>query len=136
MDVKTQILVDELTNDPLTRGYSGMTNAQVVSSLNTVDRSRNKTSLSGDEIFQATDPTQYGALTDTQKSQWLAFCGRDSLDPFATANVTVVTEIFGGGSTTVTNLNSLRTESVSRGEEIGFGKVREGDVQDARRFVV
>lgn len=133
--VQMQALIDELTNDPLTRGYSGMTNQQVADSLNSNtggnERSQDKTSLSGDEIFQATDSTQFAGLTDAQKSQWLAFCGRDSIDPFASANVTFVQNLFSGGAT-VTNLNALRVEDISRAQELSLGTVKEGDVEDAR----
>jgi hypothetical protein len=75
---------------------------------------RNKTSLSGDELFNAADTGEQNALTDAQKSQWLALCGRDSIDPFGAANVALVVQLFGGGSATVTALNVLRVESVTR----------------------
>ena len=34
----TKTLADEVANDPLVRGYSGMTDQQIADSLNTVDR--------------------------------------------------------------------------------------------------
>jgi hypothetical protein len=126
------IIRDEITNDPLGRGYSGMDDAAVAVDLNTVYRTINKSSLSGDELFAATDSTEFAALTDHQESLWVAFCGRSSVDPFGSSNVAFVQYIFGGGSTTVSNLNSLRTQSVSRGAELGVGSVRPGDVLQAR----
>ena len=46
------ILEDELNNDPLARGYSGMSDTQVLDSLNnTIDQNRNKTSMSGREVM-------------------------------------------------------------------------------------
>lgn len=125
-------LVDELVNDPLPRGYASMDFATMKTSLTTVDRTRNKTSLSGDEVFNAADPTEYNGLSDAAKSQFIAFCGRDAIDPFAANNVALMTNMFGGGSTTVTNLQTLRTESVSRAQEIGAGECTDGALEQAR----
>lgn len=124
----------EIDGDPLTRGYSGMNDDQVVADINTVYRTRNKSSLSGDEMFQATDGSEFTALTEHKEQSWLAFCGRDSIDPFGAANVAFATYIFGGGSTTLSNLNTIRTEDVSRADELGIGRVRVGNVTEARAF--
>jgi hypothetical protein len=131
-------LKNEIDIDPLTRGYSGLTDQQVADDMNSVYRTRNRDSMTGDEIFQATDPTEYNALdtgsgnTADNQGHWLAFCGRDSIDPFATANVQLVTSIFGGASTTVSNLQTARLENVSRAVELGLGTIKAGHVQDAR----
>jgi hypothetical protein len=100
-------LETEVQTDPLGRGYSGMTDAQVVTDLNTVYRTRNTPNLSGDEVFAATEPTEFNALDDGSgtladvKNQWISFCARDNIDAFVTANEQFVIDIFGGGSTTV-----------------------------------
>jgi hypothetical protein len=122
----------EIDADPLTRGYAGMSDAAVAADINTAYRERNRTSMSGDEIFNAAVPADYNALTDAQKDQFLSFCGRDSIDPFAANNVGLITNIFGGGSGTVTALQTVRVESISRGIELGIGTVKEGQVQRAR----
>ena len=134
------ILKDELLNDPLARGYSGMTDAQVADDLNTAYRSRNRTSMTGDEIAQQADPTEYAALDDGSanntpdtKGHWLALCGRETIDPIAAANVQLVTAIFGGGSVTVTNLQAARVEPITRAQELGLGIVKPGHVEEARR---
>jgi hypothetical protein len=89
---------------------------------------QNKTSLSGDVLFNTADVTEQNALTDAQKSQWLALCGRDSIDPFGAANVALVTQLFGGGSATITALNALRTEQVPRYQDAGVGYLRIGEI--------
>ncbi len=99
-------------------GYGTATDADVLSWLQESVQ-KNKDSMTGDEIFQATDAAQWDGLTDSQKNQWLAFCGRDSIDPFGAANVALVTAIFGGGSATVTALQALRQETVTRFEKDG-----------------
>ena len=118
-------LKDELANDPLVRGYSGMTDQQAADDLNTSYRSRNRASMSGDEIAQAADPAEFDALDDGSanntpdtKGHWLALCGREAIDPFATANVELVNSIFGNPSTTRTNLIAARVESITRAEEL------------------
>lgn len=126
------ILSNEITNDPLSRNYAAMNDIEVAASLNTENRTVNKTTMSGDEVFQATDSAEWGLLLEPAKSQWLAFCGRDSIDPYGAANVAFVQTVFGGGSATVTNLQALRVQTVSRAAELGLGTVTENNVFKAR----
>ncbi len=133
------VLKDELLIDPLGRGYSGMSNQAAADDLNTSYRTRNRTSMSGDEIAQAADSTEYNALDDGSvnntsdtKSHWLAFCARTEIDPFATANVELVISIFGNPSVSRTNLIAARIESITRGTELGLGSVNSRDVGYAR----
>ena len=126
-------LKDELINDPLVRGYAAMTDEEAAADLNTVYRTRNRTSMTGDELFQQTDSEEWSGLTEAKQSQWLAFCGRDSIDPFASANVALVQDIFGFGAGTLIALNAARLESISRADELGLGEVKIGHVQEARR---
>ena len=106
--------------------------ATAATQLNAVNRTRNLTSLTGDVMFGATDDTEFAGLTDLKKQLWVSFCGRDSIDPFGSANVAFVTWIFGGGSGTITTLATLRKEDLSRAAELGFGFIYPGHVQDAR----
>ncbi len=147
-------LKDELANDELVWGYNGpgvfnagpgpMTDQQAADVLNTVHsspdtRTRNRTSMTGDEIFQATDPGEFNGLTSgsgnssDDQGHWLAFCGRETIDPFATANVQLVIAIFGNPSTTLTNLTAARVESITRAVELSLPFVKPGHVEFARR---
>ena len=119
------VLKDELTNDPLVRGYAGMTDEEAADDLNTSYRTRNRTSMTGDEIAQAADPAEQDALdngaannTADVLSHWLALCARTTVDPFATANVQLVISIFGVGSTSVSNLQAARVENITRAQEL------------------
>lgn len=150
-------LKNELTTDELGWGYNGpgvfnagpgpMTDQEVADILNTVHpspdtRTRNRTSMTGDELFQATDPAEFVALptgsgnTADDQGHWLAFCGRAEIAPFATANVQLVIAIFGVSSATVVNLNAARVESITRAVELGLpllkGKLLVGYVTAAR----
>lgn len=120
-DLKT-----ELIDDPETRGYASMTDQEAADDLNMSYRTRNRTSMSGDEIAQQADPTEFNALDDGSanntadvKSHWLALCARGSVDPFATANAQLVIAIFGAASTSVANLQAARVESITRAQELG-----------------
>lgn len=124
------ILSDELANDPEVIGYATMSDLEAAQSLNAVNREVNKTSMTGSEILSQAEASEYAALTEAKKAQWLALCGVDSIDPFGSA-VQVVIDIWGAGSATITNLQASRKQSLSRAQELGF-QVREGDVTNAR----
>lgn len=126
------ILETEIQTDPLARGYAGMTNQGVADSLNVEDRTRIRSAMSGDELFGQTDTAEFLALTDANKQMWVSFCARDSIDPASTANIDFVKYIFGNVSDTVAALAAARVETISRGVEIGAGRVGEGDVWDVR----
>lgn len=114
-----QKLAIEIINDPINKNYSTMTNQEVADSMNAKTRTKNRTSLSGDEMFTATDTTEFQWLTDTKRNQWLSFTSK-SADPFAQANIDFVQYIFGAGSQTISNLSALRTYNISRAEELGL----------------
>lgn len=62
-----RILEDEIAKDPLGRGYSAMTDLQLLDSLNTADRGRNRTSMTGREVKAAVDaaaPPRRGPFSD------------------------------------------------------------------------
>lgn len=112
---------DELLSDPLVRGYSGMTDQQAADDLNTSYRTRNRTSMTGDEVFSSLESqTVWDSKTADQRLEFLALCGRDSIDPFGQANVDVVVSIFGPPSSgnTTDNLQTARVESITRAEEL------------------
>jgi len=124
-------LWQELDNDPLGRGYSGMSNAEAAADLNTEYRTQHKATLTSDEMFTKTDATEFSNLTDHKQDLWVGFCGHD-IDPWDSVNVSFVKWIFGNQSTTVSNLGGARTDSISRAAELGLGTVKPGHVQNAR----
>lgn len=123
----------ELDTDSLVRGYAGMTDEQVTVDLNTVYRTKVKSSVSGAQAFQVTDSGEFDALSDAARSEWLSLCAIESVDPAnGTPAAGTATRLFGGGSVTVAALNDFRTDDVSRAVELGVGSVTIGDVQNAR----
>ena len=124
-------LCDEITNDPLARGYATMSAEQVVADLETEYRTRNRTSMSGQEIWELTVFTDFSALTETQQTQWLTLTSNDSLNPFGNS-VELAKSLFGVGSATITALANARIEHISWADELNFGKVRVGHVQECQ----
>ena len=126
------ILADELTNDPLSRGYAGMTNEEVVNSLrNVFDRSRIRARMDSSEVFQAVDITEFNTLTDTQQRNVMAILSFGSVNPDGREKDYFV-NVFGAGSDTITALNTARVESINRATELGIPNVYIGDVEAVR----
>lgn len=121
----------ELTGDPLTRGYAGMTDAQAATNLNAVNRTRNKTSLTGSQVLNAVDKTEFNALVAANKQLVWDILHLGDLNPFG-IEADLMTDVFGGGSTTIAALAVLRVEAISRAVELGLGVVKVGHVQMAR----
>ena len=78
-------LREEIQNDPLSRGYAGMTDQQIADDLNSKYRSKNKTGVSGKDISDAINSAEYSALSDAQKDRIINFTQRQSVDPFGFA---------------------------------------------------
>jgi len=115
---------------PVTGTYSLDSTVAAVQ-LNEVNRTKNRASVSGDEMFSATDSVEFAGLSAENRLLWVSFCGRSRIDPFSEANVGFVVWIFGNNDTTAA-LNVLRRRDVSRAEELGFRRTTPGAVEYAR----
>ena len=115
------------------RNYSGMTSAQILTDLQIINRTRDKTSLSPSEIYQNIDQTEWNALSASDQDEiWNILHLGDPLNPFG-REATRFIAIFGGGSTTITALQALRLDNISRLQEIGIGgTVTEHQINQAR----
>lgn len=125
------ILRNELSGDPLTRGYAGMTNEAAAVDLNTAYRTQNRTSMTGSEVLNAIVETAYNALTDAKKDRVWQVLHLGELNPFG-VEADLLIDIFGAGSATILALQVARVESISRADELGLTRVREGTVGQAR----
>lgn len=108
------------------------TDQQICDDLNAATIQRVLPSLSGDEVFQQTDKAEFGGLNDTKRQLWLAFCGRETIDPKDGANIDFVKWVFGDESQTVTNLAAARTETVSWATSEGYPFLYRGHLENAR----
>lgn len=128
-----------LAGHPVTGPYDA-DNQIAADQLNAVNRTRNRDVMTGDEVFEATDQTEFQSLPNGQGNNpdsyghWLIFCARNELNPFSTSNVNFVTDLFSAGSNTLANLNNLRREDISRATELGFPFMESGTVARARTF--
>jgi len=122
----------EIVADPLGRGYTGMTDAKVVDSLNVIDRTRDRTVVPAHEVFEALDFGELKALTVDSRQIVLGLLAMGDMNLKGPNLRAAFGTIFGAGPTTRANLVALQTEPVSRAEELEIGFVRPGDVARAR----
>jgi hypothetical protein len=131
MDI-VKVVKEEITTDPLARGYASMTDEEVLADGHSKYRERNKSSLTGSEVTNAVDVTEFNALTSEQEQRFWNVVGISVLNPFGVES-TILTNIFGAGSATIIALIALRKESISRFQELGVPGVKLGHIQEARR---
>ena len=99
--------------------------------LNAVNRTTNKSSMTGSEVYNAIDSTEWLALTDSHKQEIWDILHLGDINPFG-LEATRFSAIFGSGSGTVTALKVARKNDVSRAVELGLGFIKLGHVQMAR----
>ena len=126
-------LQNERTNDPLSRGYSGMTDVQFLSSITTENRVIARTLLNAGEIFEQIDAAEFTALSAASKGRVDRVLGLGANIIVGPGNnhqaVQELIAAFGGASATLTNLAALRDELKSRAVELGLPNPNLGDVQ-------
>lgn len=120
-DQQWAALVSEIQSDPLARGYAGMSDAQVLASLNTVDRD-NWQALTGSEIVEAIDVTEYKALSVVNRDAVdMVVSSGDAIQTAPGSNARAIfIDAFGGGSTTITVLAAIANPQQSRAQELGI----------------
>ena len=126
------LLRDELINDPLARGYPGMTDQLAADAVSAEDRDL-WNPLSSAEIFEALDSTEFQALSadEVVRVDRILGLGNDiSTSPGSQARGELVT-LFGGGSTTIASLQAIAKVLISRAQEVGFG--RDASANDVAR---
>ncbi len=127
----TDKLKVELMADPLGRGYVSMSDVVATDDLNTVYRTSNRTSMSSSEILNAVDDTDWASLSAGKKRDFWDLMSIGSLNPFG-VEATLLVDVFGGSSTTITDLKVLRKEPITRAQELGIRVVKVGHVEMAR----
>jgi len=115
---------------PVTGAYSA-DNAAAAGQLNVVNRTRPKATMTGSEILQAINKTEFTALTAANKQLVWDLLHLGTLNPFG-VEAALFVDAFGGGSATIAALAAARVDAVSRAEELGLGLVYPGDVENAR----
>lgn len=127
------ILKTELTVDPIVRNYSAMTDAQVVTSLQTVNRTPNRKIIPAREVIEATVAAEWAALNAAEKQRYQTITGAGDIDVEGTNTRAAFLAMFGAGTQTRTNLAALQTgPAVSREKELGLPNVGAHHVAIAR----
>lgn len=122
MDLKA--LHAELVTDPLSRGYAAMTDTQAAASLNAVDRSVARTSITGSDLLSAAVYSEVAALTAAARDAFLAFVQMVAIDA-TNANVrTTLGTMFGAGTTTRANLIALASSTIAVSEQRNWAWAR------------
>lgn len=124
-------LLLELKNDPLGRGYSGMSNTQAATSLNTANRTYNVPSIPSQDIIEATVGSEYVGLSASNREIYWGMLAGGTVDPSGPRTRAIYNMLFPSGSTR-DNLVGLATCSISRAAELGLGEVMPGHVGKAR----
>lgn len=130
------ILRNELINDPLSRGYVGMTDQQVSDSLNTANRPVIRTSVDTWEVLEATVDSEYTAMSTANKTRYQIFISAGTLDPSRPNTKAAFASMFGPSTQTRTNLLALQLGTpISRATELGLPFVDPHNVTSAREMV-
>ena len=119
-----------LSGHPDAGAYSGAA-TDAAAELNVKNRDRPRESVSGSDVLNAIDVSEFMALTVQQRERVWDILHLGTLNPWGT-EADLLIDIFGGGSDTIAALALMRVEAISRAEELGFGLVHAGHVQRAR----
>lgn len=127
-----QKLKAELQDDPLTRGYSGMTDAAAAATFAVRDRFLDADTIDGGMIRGAIVWSEYDVLLAPAKAKLNAMMAAGS-GPFSQSLKTELGSMFLAGSQTRANfIAMLKKSAISRGEELGLGSVGAHHVAEAR----
>jgi hypothetical protein len=115
---------------PVTGPYSPHP-TEAAAQLNAINRTRPRTAVTGSEVLNAIDKSEFLAQTEAERARVWNILHLGTLDPWG-LEAELLVDIFGAGSATITALAALRTLAISRGTELGFGGVTPGHVERAR----
>lgn len=124
-----QALCDEIANDPLARGYSGMTPSQISADLNTAYRTRWLDCVEGSALLDDIEVADWNNITDDERNRTLAILALGCMDPQKNVRQLMI-GIFGSGSTTLSNMAATAQESITRAQELGINDARTARVQE------
>lgn len=113
------ILSDEISTDPLARGYAAMTDEEIVADLATEYRDV-WLPLTSSQIFEAMVPAEFVALTAADKARVDRIFGLGSgiqTFPGARSRAELVA-VFGGASATIAALAAIANPMQSRAAEL------------------
>ena len=124
----------EIQNDPLSRGYVGMTDQQVVDDLNTVYRpAPDRDQLSQAELYELIVQSERVALPADDKEEVSILLGIELIDVSSGSKARTNLMAIFNGTTTFTNIgNFVSNQLQTRTAELEVGEVNESRISGAR----
>lgn len=135
-DLELNKLRTEIDTDELSRGYSGMTNQQIADSLNEINRNVITPFLSGVQIGQQLNLTEFNALSAEQRNTLRAMFSLSNIPTETGFYRDFLLSAFNAQSTTRTNLIANFTHLESRASEIGIPFCGAHHVETAKLLVI
>lgn len=120
----------ELLTDPLARGYAAMSDDAAAASLNTKNRTPDRTTITAAEIVSAIVRSEFDALSAANKTYVQTVLNVGGSIPLTAQFRSDMGAIFGAATTTRANITAQLKRSASRCEEL-LGEGVKCDYQDA-----
>lgn len=122
MNRNTQLIQDEILNDPESLGYAGKTAQEVLTLLTSATRSTPRGRVDTDVLINNTiDVTEYLALDEAQLEKFKDWMATFPMQDPAAAGVQMAYVLyFGLESQTVANLVAFQNVACTRIEELGL----------------
>ncbi len=114
--------------------YTGKTDAEIATLLNTASVNRNRKQLPNKDIIEAFDPAEFAALSQAQLLRLSILLAPDIVNIRSAVVRQTLNDIFPANSVTRTNLVALRTETISPADNLDLGVVTVNDITEARRL--
>ena len=111
--------------------FGALNDADAATELNASDKSHNLPAMTGKQVKDLIDVSEWNARADAEKQLVLTMCGRDDLDPFG-IDAQIFQDAMAGATATLAALNSARTITTSTAFINGLGTVSPIDVTYAR----
>lgn len=127
------ILKTELIAGHPDTGAYDADDALAADQINAINRTQNRTSMTGSEVANAIDIPEFTALSAGDEQLIWNVIHINDINPFG-VEATIFTNVFGVLSATIAALAAARKTAVSRAVELGLGQVGPGLVAEARRL--
>lgn len=126
-------LRSELTTDPVSLGYSGLSDQLAADKLNATNTGRTlpRHNVPTTEVLGAIVSSEWPAVASVAESKLQTILGMPFVDASNSNITSLFASVFAAG-TTRTNLQALAIETVSRATELGLGPVLPVEVKLAR----
>lgn len=123
----------ELDADPETIGYTG-DDAGDLALLTAENRTVDKEIMSGSEIFEAITQSDWSGRSAAQQAdiKFVLSLGDSIQIAAGTKARAILQNALSGATASLTALGNISTKTVSRAEELGFGHLHLGNIQNAR----